>query len=141
MLGVTFSLCSRFQSTLPARGATELCAEPDLGISDFNPRSPRGERQNPSPFAFGSFNFNPRSPRGERHCRTDRRERFQSISIHAPREGSDRAACDFHTKDSDFNPRSPRGERQEVRPVQLRDASFQSTLPARGATYSQSMQQ
>ena len=34
-----------FQSTLPARGATGADLEPVGGDFDFNPRSPRGERQ------------------------------------------------------------------------------------------------
>ena len=35
----------RFQSTLPARGATTQSAAHRAGRSDFNPRSPRGERR------------------------------------------------------------------------------------------------
>ena len=37
-------------------------------IDDFNPRSPRGERPvTLFAVAIKAFNFNPRSPRGERH--------------------------------------------------------------------------
>ena len=78
-----------FQSTLPMRGATTRTAihcpayrisihAPHAGSdmdwqrkcsgdSDFNPRSPCGER--PDGYAIGSngYNFNPRSPCGERH--------------------------------------------------------------------------
>ena len=35
----------------------------------------------------------------------------------------------------DFNPRSPHGERHEFPGALLADAEFQSTLPARGATF------
>ena len=35
--------CS-FQSTLPARGATQFLFRPSRSVSNFNPRSPRGER-------------------------------------------------------------------------------------------------
>ena len=80
---------ARFQSTLPARGATTSTCFLSLiwiisihapregsdfqivgvvfGIRDFNPRSPRGERRYTSPcLRPSSRNFNPRSPRGER---------------------------------------------------------------------------
>ena len=103
-------------------------------------------------------NFNPRSPDGERRARPFRRHRrqveFQStlpgwgatigrvivlicgeISIHAPRMGSDAAtfAADQSTTHY-FNPRSPDGERpiRAVNPVS--QTTFQSTLPGWGAT-------
>ena len=80
----------KFQSTLPARGATQK-ANPlaDGYISDFNPRSPRGERR----------------------LRKRRYLRRIDISIHAPREGSDYCPRATGKHRSDFNPRSPRGER------------------------------
>ena len=80
-----------FQSTLPARGATNLRYSCDNRLPYFNPRSPHGERRYPhwyKPFRL-------------------------PISIHAPRTGSDVCV----TKD---------------RPLQT---GFQSTLPARGATW------
>ena len=99
----------------------------------FNPRSPHGERHFHQSSRFQSNYFNPRSPHGERLCvlfmynfkryfnpRSPHGERRMTaeeaarlaISIHAPRTGSDR--------------RKPRRKR--------RQSSFQSTLPARGAT-------
>ena len=36
---------------------------------------------------------------------------IDTISIHAPREGSDQAALSVDPGKIDFNPRSPRGER------------------------------
>ena len=59
--------------------------------------------------------FNPRSPHGERLGVTTTQEMLESISIHAPRTGSDRAAG------------TKRGTSRQ----------FQSTLPARGATHAQ----
>ena len=148
-----------FQSTLPAWGATARPARPCAlrqvisihaprmgsdgtsatacmgGIQDFNPRSPHGERLN-SLYGMTATDpdFNPRSPHGERHSppRKWRVERY-------------------------FNPRSPHGERQQGYPVPSwrtgisihaprmgsdartcgstrRHTSFQSTLPAWGAT-------
>ena len=174
-----------FQSTLPAWGATTRAAvagdldviisihAPRVGSddvkheygglhpSDFNPRSPRGERrQDSDPATVANRHFNPRSPRGERraHPATARRCR---ISIHAPRVGSDdtRASappsCTVY-----FNPRSPRGERRPSGRSSYRSTRyfnprsprgerrlkacaclycimiFQSTLPAWGATTS-----
>ena len=101
-------------------------------------------------------NFNPRSPYGERLRDVGRDiidNQFQStlpvrgatgggghcvpwpfISIHAPRTGSDSGISDGAPCDSHFNPRSPYGERpvllENIRSVFI----FQSTLPVRGAT-------
>ena len=80
-----------FLSTLPARGATSSATIPAaVRIRDFYPRSPRGERPH--------------------HSRSRGATCF--ISIHAPREGSDRPSLP-----------APRPTMQ-----------FLSTLPARGAT-------
>ena len=128
---------NEFQSTLPARGATVhavlLVALVPIsihaprtgsdaerwpllsGLQYFNPRSPHGER----PVRVGGNSqtcyFNPRSPHGERLGVTTTQEMLESISIHAPRTGSDRAAG------------TKRGTSRQ----------FQSTLPARGATHAQ----
>ena len=124
-----------FQSTLPARGATRRKRASGAGLdisihaprtgsdtwlcfpaetaTNFNPRSPHGERRakgaqalSPAPFqstlpargatdaffnAYETINhFNPRSPHGERHQTLLQRGWFTEISIHAPRTGSDR---------------------------------------------------
>ena len=103
-------------------------------LSDFNPRSPCGERPKTSMTSSASSNFNPRSPCGERHHQhknTLHQQLFQStlpvwgathsarhnhvseiISIHAPRVGSDSCAGYLHS----------------VRCL------FQATLPVWGAT-------
>ena len=80
-----------------------------------------------------------------------------AISIHAPREGSDKARPRVEIEIIDFYPRSPRGERHphlcghgvrhqisihapregsdsRLLPVMPRPSKFLSTLPARGAT-------
>ena len=84
----------------------------------FYPRSPRGER--PTPAVVGSLttpNFYPRSPRGERLDMVVCLVRFTTISIHAPRVGSD--------------------------PIGYTDgcglSEFLSTLPAWGATSTSSI--
>ena len=57
------------------------------------------------------MDFNPRSPRGERQYSESLYLQKFSISIHAPREGSDFFKKCWGVNMIDFNPRSPRGER------------------------------
>ena len=102
----------RFQSTLPARGATVHEGAHVPRVGDFNPRSPHGERQGKRSFSVQAEYFNPRSPHGERRRRTRPEGFCPRISIHAPRTGSDESPT--------YSVDSP--------------PTFQSTLPARGAT-------
>ena len=123
---------------------------------DFNPRSPHGERQEKGVQALPPRHFNPRSPHGERPCDAAVSLfdfSFQStlpargataalrphslppsISIHAPRTGSDSFSSVLLHPRLDFNPRSPHGERLSTISTGSNGSSFQSTLPARGAT-------
>ena len=78
--------------------------------------------------------FNPRSPCGERRCRSVGVAVHGSISIHAPRAGSDLFQRMEKGSYLYFNPRSPCGERHSVLQTLLTTALFQSTLPVRGAT-------
>ena len=102
-----------FQSTLPARGATERNVCSWFRRENFNPRSPHGERQDGSRFPVS----------------------IMLISIHAPRTGSDDRtpypACLCKLFQSTLPARGATykayGTPQEV-------SIFQSTLPARGAT-------
>ena len=57
-----------FQSTLPARGATVRRVMSVPASTNFNPRSPHGERRNLHSILLSSVraHFNPRSPHGER---------------------------------------------------------------------------
>ena len=57
-----------------------------------------------------------------------------TISIHAPRTGSDMVSGRSAGLSADFNPRSPHGERHGAEAHRQRRGLFQSTLPARGAT-------
>ena len=105
----------QFQSTLSSRRATAAtlpccvghaisihalltesdCVHHEDGCvqTDFNPRSPHGERRHSCSSFFSQRNFNPRSPHGERpYCH------FSSSRIY------------------NFNPRSPHGERQQIPP-------------------------
>ena len=57
-----------------------------------------------------------------------------SISIHAPRVGSDLPRAIKKSPAPNFNPRSPRGERHTMDGKNEKQLRFQSTLPAWGAT-------
>ena len=153
----TCTVCGRFLSTLPARGATALpyCGFAILYISIhapregsdgfsvaliltryyFYPRSPRGERPMSGPPSPASTTISIHAPReGSDKARFPGLSDI-SISIHAPREGSDDACNPRPTNSKDFYPRSPRGERLRAETASCSHASaFLSTLPARGAT-------
>ena len=123
---------------------------------NFNPRSPHGERRGihimrpPRPY------FNPRSPHGERPLfrrwyssslpfqstlpargatrAVDPIGRSLTISIHAPRTGSD-APGSGHHQGGQFQSTLPaRGATPQRKALLACAAPFQSTLPARGAT-------
>ena len=149
--------CQLFQSTLPAKGATRDNAI-NIGIILISIHAPRGG----SDSTWGAknntmANFNPRSPRGERQEIYAQGTDKDDISIHAPREGSDlvsprdfRSRLNFNPRSPRggatckllttialfvyFNPRSPRGERPPVQYRSILSILFQSTLPAGGAT-------
>ena len=109
------TLCTEFQSTHPARGATAHGTRRRAGTSYFNPRTPRGVRPVDTPEAGTEYD----------------------ISIHAPREGCDTESATYAECCSNFNPRTPRGVRHMRLPlVTSYTAKFQSTHPARGATFS-----
>ena len=78
-----------FQSTLPARGATTVQRGSHGTGADFNPRSPHGERHKASASKPCKPHFNPRSPHGERREGFAFPSEGTLISIHAPRTGSD----------------------------------------------------
>ena len=102
-----------FQSTLPARGATGGNA-PTGRVINISIHAPR-EGSDVAVRAFSNESAR--------------------ISIHAPREGSDGRTYFPHWRNRcNFNPRSPRGERPSVIDNAAVTVTFQSTLPARGAT-------
>ena len=101
-----------FQSTLPARGATVVLPLP-VPAAEISIHAPR---------TGSDVAIAPGSARG-------------TISIHAPRTGSD-VSMDGTIRSGDyFNPRSPHGERHCYTPTAIQSTAFQSTLPARGATW------
>ena len=103
----------RFQSTLPARGATAPC--PALNpAAYFNPRSPRGERRYPHRLHSWLLGFQSTLPARGATALDTYEVADVKISIHAPREGSDICISRSSGAYRHFNPRSPRGERLEV---------------------------
>ena len=126
--------------------------------SNFNPRSPWGERLY-TPIIFSrKRDFNPRSPWGERHQTSGNIANNSYISIHALREESDErieactAFCPIFQSTLSvrratlrgtlackswfyFNPRSPWGERRFYQEWIQKADEFQSTLSVRRATF------
>ena len=100
-----------FQSTLPARGATQSHPIRYCPIRNFNPRSPHGERQRKAKLERTATLFQSTLPARGATGVTTTQKMLESISIHAPRTGSDEGVYDAKSA-----------------------ATFQSTLPARGAT-------
>ena len=100
-----------FQSTRPARGATQAYYESAYAyrVSIHAPRAGRD--------LFGGQQIKPRN-----------------VSIHAPRAGRDRFAWRRDCGSVCFNPRAPRGARLATAIADHRIDGFQSTRPARGAT-------
>ena len=81
---------TQFQSTLPARGATNRYAEQVRHLAKFQSTLPaRGATYSRRTLSFWTAHFNPRSPHGERRATRRSKSQSQRISIHAPRTGSD----------------------------------------------------
>ena len=109
-----FRLCNGHFYPRSPRGERLFHWQAPLPVRDFYPRSPRGERpRRPAP-PTSSSDFYPRSPRGERRGRDRIPGKLALISIHAPREGSDRRPSGYGLALTDFYPRSPRGERLDA---------------------------
>ena len=81
----------------------------------FNPRSPHGERPEGFPVRGGVRVFQPTLPARGATPTSSQSSAAAKISTHAPRTGSDSAACSHRRNIIDFNPRSPHGERPRCR--------------------------
>ena len=145
-----------FQSTLPARGATFLPPRGRLVHPDFNPRSPHGERQTgwtprsgwrtfqstlPARGATSTFcpdvcqlSISIHAPRTGSDGRNASKTKALPISIHAPRTGSDAEYLSAIAHRS-ISIHAPRTGSDTAWTAGMRHwMKFQSTLPARGAT-------
>ena len=130
-------LQSIFQSTLPARGATSAMGKCCRRSSYFNPRSPHGERHTADKdYLPAEYRISIHAPRtgSDAHTRFPvvRPTHFNPRSPHGERQ---RSAGQVYGAGY-FNPRSPHGERRYSASVSTSGIVFQSTLPARGATFS-----
>ena len=148
-----------FQSTLPARGATECTACSRRASDDFNPRSPHGERLSSFRACARLDLFQSTLPaRGATkdgvaystpifisiHAPRTGSDvtifalfcRHINISIHAPRTGSDCGPPGRTTAlRSDFNPRSPHGERHAECPEDFAALPISIHAPRTGSDF------
>ena len=125
----------KFQSTHPARGATFSSCQ----LISIPPISIHAPREGCDLFLLSvdidSTNFNPRTPRGVRPHHIIDLYLCAFISIHAPREGCDAFLPRSGRPADHFNPRTPRGVRRRRFMGLSSLDQFQSTHPARGATW------
>ena len=82
--------------------------------SNFNPRSPWGERLSRLRFLMSGSVFQSTLPVGGATSGAYNGYISPAISIHAPRGGSDAASSSASSSTGDFNPRSPWGERRQT---------------------------
>ena len=102
--------------------------------TDFNPRSPYGERPIMPVRSWRSSTFQSTLPLRGATQDVGSQEFPIWISIHAPLTGSDGLHLGGIRVLSHFNPRSPYGERPPASLILHQARRFQSTLPLRGAT-------
>ena len=102
-----------FQSTPPARGATEWSENGAFDDGIFQSTPPARGATDKTSFSIA----------------------YTDISIHAPREGGDKSKTSAKMRYINFNPRPPRGGRLAIMSVIRCLDAFQSTPPARGATW------
>ena len=112
------------------RGGSDFILRQHIVIqSDFNPRSPWGERPKEMVITISGDDFNPRSPWGERRASHSTNIAVAGISIHAPRGGSDMLVLWLAPTCMYFNPRSPWGERHPGYRFGSRDSHFNPRSP------------
>ena len=122
-----------FQSTLPARGATLVLRRLRL-TNQFQSTLPARGATQPRVKALRFVRISIHAPRTGSDAAAPTEKQRALISIHAPRTGSDNCSTMGPRFPIDFNPRSPHGERLIMRCIVDWLETFQSTLPARGAT-------
>ena len=103
--------------------------------SDFNPRPPRGGRRLHSPGAADPLRISIHAPREGGDSWNGNKDGRRWISIHAPREGGDVAVHSHHVGGG-ISIHAPReGGDQQMSFHGSSRPGFQSTPPARGATF------
>ena len=102
----------QFQSTLPARGATWYRGRDRMGKRGFQSTLPaRGATDSVEHHRLAD-SISIHAPREGSDQGPALQGDPEAISIHAPREGSDRPSGASPPTSRNFNPRSPRGERR-----------------------------
>ena len=101
---------------------------------NFNPRAPRGARQQRLVKSLTDIIF--QSTRPSRGATLDVHvwNMLTGISIHAPLAGRDSCIVNEIHNNRYFNPRAPRGARPNISRRRHSRSLFQSTRPSRGAT-------
>ena len=79
-----------FQSTPPARGATERLAKGEFGSAVFQSTPPARGATTLNKFLVCGFLFQSTPPARGATASLDNKSKGTAISIHAPREGGDR---------------------------------------------------
>ena len=102
---------------------------------NFNPRSPYGERLVDEVGMIWDNRFQSTLPLRGATNNPQQPYQNQTISIHAPLTGSDPVRMLETSPNRNFNPRSPYGERLQLITCKAIQFGFQSTLPLRGATW------
>ena len=120
----------------PRTGSDILLQRADAELEQISIHAPRtGSDGGRIPTLYAPKHFNPRSPHGERQADADAAILQLHISIHAPRTGSDTCERRYPIDHNTFQSTLPaRGATRRTRPQSCRPRPFQSTLPARGAT-------
>ena len=113
----------------------------DPGVRDrraakrnFNPRTPRGVRPGDVLLIISQSHFNPRTPRGVRPSSLTRPSITNNFNPRTPR-GVRLENSPLYQNRVYFNPRTPRGVRLQPGYECKVSDEFQSTHPARGATF------
>ncbi len=122
-----------FQSTRPARGATQKPIA-RLRVPRFQSTRPARGATKFQGRAWLKFWFQSTRPARGATCHHDSCAWIPRVSIHAPRAGRDLAFFSALAVGLGFNPRAPRGARQSAIGSRSVAFGFQSTRPARGAT-------
>ena len=113
----------------------ETCvfAQPEIYISIHAPRM--GSDPSSTRAYSTSTNFNPRSPDGERLPASEPIMPLSAFQSTLPGWGATCASAVGRARPCDFNPRSPDGERPGTGSPLTFNGLFQSTLPGWGATH------
>ena len=109
---MSYRAYTKFQPTLPMRGATILYSRTHRSSYSFNPRSPCGERPVAAPAAQQQQWFQPTLPMRGATSIDHQVRKVEEVSTHAPHAGSDFVFTCKNGNLNCFNPRSPCGERR-----------------------------